>query len=155
MSQATATRDPDLDCELHCTSQKHQILNPLSEARGWTWVLMDTSQVLNLLSYNRNSLSSYILLLRMMLEFPLWCNGLAVSLQHQDTGLIPSPAQWVKRLQLQHRLQPWLISERWPGNFICQRVAKKKKNSVGYCLEIVYFFNVFLSQKKNMVREKT
>ena len=32
-----------------------QILNPLSEARDWTPILMDTSQVHNLLSHNRKS----------------------------------------------------------------------------------------------------
>ena len=32
-----------------------QILNPLSEARDWTHILMDTSWVHNLLSHNGNS----------------------------------------------------------------------------------------------------
>ena len=31
---ATATRDLSLICDLHHSSQHHQILNPLSEARG-------------------------------------------------------------------------------------------------------------------------
>ena len=30
---ATATWDPSLICDLHCSSQQHQILNPLREAR--------------------------------------------------------------------------------------------------------------------------
>ena len=35
--------------------QQRQILNPLSEARDRTWILKDTSWVLNPLSHNRNS----------------------------------------------------------------------------------------------------
>ena len=38
----------------------HQILNPLREARNQTRVLMDTSQVPNPLSHNRNPLSSFV-----------------------------------------------------------------------------------------------
>ena len=59
--------------------------------------------------------------------------GAAVSLQHWDAGLIPSPAQWVKDLtfpQLQFRLQQRLRSDPWPGNCICHRVAKKEKKKV-------------------------
>ena len=36
---ATATRDPSHGCDLHHRSWQHQILNPLSEARGRTCVL--------------------------------------------------------------------------------------------------------------------
>ena len=44
---ATATAMPDLShvCDLHHSSQQCQILNPLSEARGGTRILMDPSQV--------------------------------------------------------------------------------------------------------------
>ena len=42
---ATATQDPSLIYDLHHNSPQHQILNPLSKARGWTCVLMDTSQL--------------------------------------------------------------------------------------------------------------
>ena len=38
--------------DLHPSSQQHRILNPLSEARDRTHILMDTSQVINLLSHN-------------------------------------------------------------------------------------------------------
>ena len=38
----TATQDPSLVCDLH---QQNRILTPLSEARDWTQVLMDTSRV--------------------------------------------------------------------------------------------------------------
>ena len=53
---ATATAIPDLShvCNLHHGSRQCLILNPLSEARDGTCILMDTSQVLNPLSYNRN-----------------------------------------------------------------------------------------------------
>ena len=49
----TATLSPDL----HCSLQQHQILNPLSEARNLTRILMDISQVFNLLSHNGKSYS--------------------------------------------------------------------------------------------------
>ena len=42
---ATTTRDLSQVCDLHHSSQQHWILNPLSEARNWTCVLMDTSQI--------------------------------------------------------------------------------------------------------------
>ena len=43
------------------SSQQYQILKPLSEARDQTHILMDTSQVCNLLSHNGNSLKNWIL----------------------------------------------------------------------------------------------
>ena len=42
---ATAMPDPSRVCSLHCSSQQCWILNPLSEARDRTLVLMDTSRV--------------------------------------------------------------------------------------------------------------
>ena len=42
---ATATRDPSGICDLHHSSRQGQILNPLSEARNRTCILMDTSLV--------------------------------------------------------------------------------------------------------------
>ena len=42
---ATATQDPSLVFDLYHSSRQRQILNPLSEARDRTRVLMDTSQV--------------------------------------------------------------------------------------------------------------
>ena len=50
---------PQLDqscvCHLHHSSWQHWILNPLSEARDRTHILMCTSQVLNPLNHNGNS----------------------------------------------------------------------------------------------------
>ena len=37
--------DPSHVCNLHHSSQQHQILNPLSEARNQTCILMDASQI--------------------------------------------------------------------------------------------------------------
>ena len=42
---ATATRDPSCICDLHRSSLQGRILNPLSEARDRTRVLMDISEV--------------------------------------------------------------------------------------------------------------
>ena len=42
---ATAIPDPSCVCDLHHSSQQNQILNPLSEPRDRTRVLMDTSRV--------------------------------------------------------------------------------------------------------------
>ena len=42
---ATATPDPSRVCDLHHSSQKHQILNPLSKARDRTCNLMVTSWI--------------------------------------------------------------------------------------------------------------
>ena len=42
---AIAMPYPSYVCNLHHSSQQHQILNPPSEARDQTCVLMDTSQI--------------------------------------------------------------------------------------------------------------
>ena len=47
---ATVTQDPSHVFDLHRSSRQHPILNPLSEARVGTHVLMDPTQVLNPLS---------------------------------------------------------------------------------------------------------
>ena len=38
---AIATRDPSCNCDLHLGSRQRRILNPLSEARDWTHILVD------------------------------------------------------------------------------------------------------------------
>ena len=57
LAYTPATAMPDLShiCKLHHSSRQHWILNPLMEARDQTCILMDTGQVLNLLSHNGNS----------------------------------------------------------------------------------------------------
>jgi len=52
---ATATRDLSPICDLHWSLQQCQILSLLSEARVRTYILMDTSQILKLLSHSGNS----------------------------------------------------------------------------------------------------
>ena len=42
---ATATPDPSCICDLHHSSPQGQILNPMSEARDQTYILMDTGRV--------------------------------------------------------------------------------------------------------------
>ena len=42
---AEAMQDLSCVCDLYCSSQQRRILNPLSEARDQTCILMDTSQV--------------------------------------------------------------------------------------------------------------
>ena len=42
---AIATQDPNHICDLHHSSQQGQIPNPLSRARNWTHILMNTSQI--------------------------------------------------------------------------------------------------------------
>ena len=44
-TRATAIQDPSCVCNLHHSSQQRRVLNPLSEARDQTHVLMDTSRV--------------------------------------------------------------------------------------------------------------
>ena len=43
--QRRGTWDPSRVCNLHHSSQQPQILNPLSEARDWTWNLMVPSRI--------------------------------------------------------------------------------------------------------------
>ena len=46
LTRATATSDPSCICDLHHSSGQRWILNPLSNTRARTHVLMDTSRVL-------------------------------------------------------------------------------------------------------------
>ena len=52
---ATATRDPSDICDPHHSLQQHQVLNSLREARDQTCIIMDTSRIINPLSYSGNS----------------------------------------------------------------------------------------------------
>ena len=57
MAYAAVTAMPGLShiCNLHLSSCQCQILNPLSEARDQTQILMDISRVLNPLNHNGDS----------------------------------------------------------------------------------------------------
>ena len=59
LALTTATEIPVLSCicNLCFSFQQHQILNPVSKARDWTCILIDTSLLFNLLSYSWNSQS--------------------------------------------------------------------------------------------------
>ena len=61
-STATAIPDPSPICNLYHNSGQCRILNPLSEARDQTCLLMGTSRVLNPLSHNGNSYMTFYLL---------------------------------------------------------------------------------------------
>ena len=52
---ATAKPDPSHICDLHRSSRQCQIFSSLGKARDRTRLLIDTSQVLNPVSHNRNS----------------------------------------------------------------------------------------------------
>ena len=56
---ATATRDLSCVCDLQHSSRKHWIPNPLSKARDWTRILMDTSHDSFPLCHNGNSLKFF------------------------------------------------------------------------------------------------
>ena len=43
----TAAQDPSHGCDVYCSSRQCWILNPLIEARHWTCILVDASQVLD------------------------------------------------------------------------------------------------------------
>ena len=58
---ATATWGPSCVCNLHHSSQQCWIINPLSEARDRTCILIDTSWVLNPLCHNRDSKCSIVI----------------------------------------------------------------------------------------------
>ena len=60
-SGAIATGGRGRVCDTHHSSLQLQILNPLSEVRDRTRVLMDASWVRHLLSYDRNSIIIQIL----------------------------------------------------------------------------------------------
>ena len=78
------------------------------------------------------------------------------SLQHWGKGSIPGLAQWVKDLvlaQLWHRLQLWLGSDPWPGNFICHGAAKKDKKKgnkyihINVCVYILRCIYTYISME--------
>ena len=57
---AVETWDLSHICYLGCTLWQRWVLNPPSKGRDWAHILMYTSQVLNPLSHNRNSLPPFL-----------------------------------------------------------------------------------------------
>ena len=118
---ATAVPDPGRICKIHRNSGQHWILNPLSKARDRTYILMNTSRVLNLLSHNRNSnfiiFYSSIVTVQYYITFPililfLWLHqwpvevpGLGVESALQ---LRPLPQPWHASSELHLRPMPQL-----------------------------------------------
>ena len=105
----------ELICDLHHSSQQRWILNPLSEARDQTRILMDPSQVLDPLSHSGNSKypptqESYI-----FHSFGGW------EAQDQGTGKFDvwwGPAPWFIRWPSSHRvLMCWNGGESSPRRF--------------------------------------
>ena len=66
LAYTTATAKPDL--RWVCDLWQHQILNPLSQARDWTHILTDTSQVLNPLSHSGNSSIFFFISFRLWVQ---------------------------------------------------------------------------------------
>ena len=57
---ATATLDLSCICDLCCSLWQCWILNMLSEARDRTFILTDTSRILNPLSHNKNANKNFL-----------------------------------------------------------------------------------------------
>ena len=87
---ATALWDLSRNCYLHHSSRHYQILNPLSEAREQTCVLMDPGQIHNLLSHDGRAQDSVF---------------------KEQMTVDAKPASWVlKREQIRTHLEAGVIS---------------------------------------------
>ena len=64
-----ATLDLSCICDLCSTLRQCWILNPLSKTGDLTLILMDTSRVLNPLSYNRNSITLVLICIGMVVNY--------------------------------------------------------------------------------------
>ena len=67
-SHSTATWDLSHVCYWHHSSWQRWILTPLSRAKDWTCILMDTGWVLNPLSRNGNSASAFLISSQLVLD---------------------------------------------------------------------------------------
>jgi len=87
---AIATPNPSCICDLCCSLQQCQVLNPLSKARDGTLILMDTSWDLNLLSSSRNSCFLFFhhaiwnLIILFWDYFPSWNLSVKYSFRHKS-----------------------------------------------------------------------
>ena len=92
---ATAVPDRRCICDLHCSPQ-HQILNPLSEARDRTCILMNNSQIHNPLSHNGNSPVIYFLFSFSVSSFSAACISIETSLETFGKELLKKFTTWRK-----------------------------------------------------------
>ena len=87
---AAATQDLKDIFDLYHSSRQHWILNPPSEARDWTHILMDTGRVCNPLSHSGNSQNVYFLIRPASWTYP-WIhelqNGCCVS-RHENINFM-------------------------------------------------------------------
>ena len=102
-----------------CTSPYHLHLNPQSPIQE---TLHFSSCFLNIYT-----LKNYIW------SYRCGTIGLAVTWEHENVGLIPGPAQWVKdpalpQLWLRSQLQ--LGSDPWPRNSTCHGAAQKRLDTI-------------------------
>ena len=141
---ATATsmvmRDWSYFCNLFSSLQQHWILNPLSKARDWTHILMDTSSVHNLLSHNGNSrVRLFSMVFDSLVILPLqshWQQYVSLAL----TG--PVKMQKKKREQkcVGEFFDSYCVVELWHGLLIShlssQRISSRKwyHNMLPFCL---------------------
>ena len=134
---AIAMPDPSLNCNLHHRARQCQILNPLSEARDRTRILMDASRI----HFRRTTAgtANFALKLHSSVIF-----GVPTSLHSHHHYLIPPRvhqpkrkqfkelpvAQWVKDLvlsQLWLRSLPWCRFDPWPRNFHVPQAPPRKE----------------------------
>ena len=71
LAYATATADPSQICNLHHRLQQCRLLNPLSKARDWTFILMVTSWIHYSWATMGTPVHSILLRLFVFLKYPL------------------------------------------------------------------------------------
>ena len=99
---ATATWNLSHVCNLHHSSWQRQILNTLSEARDWTLIVMNTSQV----CYHCARTGTLENLFKRIICRSSHRGSAETNLTsiHERTGSMPGLSQWVKDLAL-----PWAV----------------------------------------------